>query len=132
MATYFLSTSGLMLVFGSGGRNALYFMAREGNEPALRFWLELNADVNAKIWYTAHALANVERSKQAQRFARYEVVSFLPSPETGAFRDGSTALMAAASFDHATVVRLLLRHNARVNEQDKYASPCVSMQLQLL
>ena len=53
----------LMLVFGSGGCNALFYMALEGNEPAVRFWLELNADVNTKTWYTAHALANDERSK---------------------------------------------------------------------
>jgi hypothetical protein len=40
----------------------------------------------------------------------------------GACRDGSTALMAAVCNDHASVVRLLLRHNARVNEQNTCAS----------
>jgi hypothetical protein len=38
-------------------------MVRAGNEPAVRFWLELNGAVNSKTRYTAHALDDDERAK---------------------------------------------------------------------
>jgi hypothetical protein len=108
-----------MLVFRSAGCNALYHMALAGNEAAVRFWLELDAEVNAKIWYTAHALADHELT--APNLLR--VMLFCHGLTLArACRDGSTALMAAVCNDHASVVRLLLRHNARVNEQNTCAS----------
>ena len=51
-----------MLVCHSGGYTALHRMVHAGNEAAVRFWLQLHADVNAKTWYTAHALDDDERA----------------------------------------------------------------------
>lgn len=52
-----------MLVCRRRGHNALHSMVRAGNEPAVRFWLELNGAVNSKTRYTAHALDDDERAK---------------------------------------------------------------------
>ncbi len=43
--------------------NLLHRMVQAGNEPAVRFWLELHAPVNVKTWYAAHALAGDESAK---------------------------------------------------------------------
>jgi hypothetical protein len=38
-------------------------MVQAGNEPAVRFWLELHAPVNTRTWYAAHVLADDESGK---------------------------------------------------------------------
>ena len=90
-------------------------MVRAGNEPAVRFWLQLHAPVNVKTWYAAHALADDDRGTPNLMpvmilfpSACYEIVSFVLSPEAGACRDGTTALMVAAYHDHASIVRQAL------------------------
>ena len=92
-----------MLVCRRGGHDALHRMVRAGNETAVRFWLELHGVVNSKTWYTAHALDDDERAKP--NLCVSEILSFVLSPEACVCRDGNTALMAAASYDHASIVR---------------------------
>jgi hypothetical protein len=53
-----------MLAFCSLGCNALYHMALAGNDAAVRFWLELDAEVNTKIWYHSACVADNERTAQ--------------------------------------------------------------------
>jgi len=52
-----------MLVCRRGGHSAMHRMVWAGNEPAVRFWLELHGVVNSKTRCTAHALDDDERAK---------------------------------------------------------------------
>jgi hypothetical protein len=90
-------------------------MVQAGNEPAVRFWLELHAPVNTRTWYAAHVLADDESGKPnllpvMKLFfsACYENVSFALSPKACACRDGNTALIIAACYNHSSIVRQAL------------------------